>query len=106
MYAILFVFSQLAHHNYGVGTYYLDTNGTLIYFTQLDFSTVSTLHFDAWALHLAHAASQDLWLTVYSLQIYTDKLAGEEVTILDDHTIFSLRNYVDGSLIEIRKSTV
>jgi hypothetical protein len=56
----------------------------------LDLGLVSSLDFDSRAIYVSDVAAEDLGLRVDSLKVETDKRAGEEVTVLDHHTVVPL----------------
>lgn len=103
---VLFVFSDFVHHNVGVRANGLNTDPAVVNLTKLNTTFISSLNLDSWTLNLTDIASENLWLSIDTLQINTNKRTAEKVRVLNDDPIISFRNYVTGALFEVTESAI
>ena len=103
---ILLVLSYLVHHYIWISTDALDSELAIGYLTKLDLGFVSSLDTNTRTFNVAYLASQNLWLSIDTLQINTSQLTIEYIGILNANTIISFRDYMECSLSEVGESTV
>ena len=103
---ILLVLSYLVHHYIWISTNALDSELAIGYLTKLDLGFASSLDTNTRTFNVAYLASQNLWLSIYTLQINTSQLTIEYIGILNANTIISFRDYMECSLSEVGESTV
>ena len=104
--AKFFILCNFVHHYIRICTDSLDPVLIFIDFTKLDFNAIASLDFYSRAVNIIDSASKDLGLSVDTLGIDSHKWTVEDVTILNYNSIFSLRDDMHSSLLEVGESAI
>ena len=101
MNSILFILSDFIEHNQWIRANCLNTILTFLYFTQLNFSSISSIYSHTWTFNLTYFASNNLWFSIYTLKINSTQLTSKNIRVLNYHSVVSFRNYMHSSFLEV-----
>jgi hypothetical protein len=72
----------------------------------LDLGFIASLDLDSRTIYVSNVASENLRLRIYTLEVKSDQRAGKKITVLNHHTIVSLRDNMHSSLLEVGEPTI
>jgi len=84
----------------------MNSDSAFRYLTKLNFGMTSSLDLDTWAFNMGNVASQNLGLSIHSLNINSNERTREDITVLHHYSIVSFWNDMKSSLFEIWKPTI